>query len=191
MAACAWLLPPRFPSNLKRFSRMPTDWRLSLSVRCLSVRGFFFSLTVRVLDLPGCERVKSIGKPIADVNKPFFPIGGCTISKGDVSALCDWKNEIANCMDPILSSTIPESLRNCFPSKVSASAFVKANIALLNASVLSTVGTASVLIFLRVWLSGSFQILTPSCSLTFSEAFLKESISSKTGASQKSEGMLK
>ena len=67
-------------SNLKRFSRMPTDWRLSLSVRCLSVRGFFFSLTVRVLDLPGYERVKSIGKPITDVNKPFFPIGGCAIS---------------------------------------------------------------------------------------------------------------
>lgn len=59
---------------------MPTDWRLSLSVRCLSVRGFFFSLTVRVLDLPGYERVKSIGKPITDVNKPFFPIGGCAIS---------------------------------------------------------------------------------------------------------------
>ena len=94
-------------------------------------------------------------------------------------------------MDPIFSSVFFESLRSCFPSRVSASAFVKANIALLNASVLSTVGTASVLIFLRVWLSGSFQILTPSCSLTFSEAFLKADISSRTGASLASVGILK
>lgn len=133
-----------------------------------------------------------------------FPLGRCAAppperksctyfrySKGDASAPCDWKNEIANCMGPIFSSVFSESLRSCFPSRVSASAFVKANIALLNASVLSTVGTASVLIFLRVWLSGSFQILTPSCSLTFSEAFLKADISSRTGASLASVGILK
>lgn len=58
---------------------MLPDWRLYLSVRDLSIRGLFFSLTIRVLDLPGCERVKSIGKLITDVDEPLAPISGSAI----------------------------------------------------------------------------------------------------------------
>ena len=58
---------------------MLPDWRLYLSVRDLSIRGLFFSLTIRVLDLPGCERVKSIGKPITDVDEPLALISGSAI----------------------------------------------------------------------------------------------------------------